>query len=281
MTKTIARGGVVTIVAAHREDVKTHECCIDVEGVECGVVGTCLCVNGRVLFKVLCKQEFTDITAVQDDYKQVEVGTNGTIVMHGVTSLRCVAMQTVQIGIYDVTIQPQRYTLASITLSDKGSKGKRHDYSGPLIGTILRQHLPIAVEANHMLADDSRALEVLLTDLSLRQEYNLIITTGGTGVSPRDNTAGVMERLLHSELLGFEIAMLQASMHRVSTAILSRAKAGIIHRSIVINLPGSPDAVEQNLKPLLPILQHAMDKVLGDMTECSGMFLRDVHENDV
>ena len=280
VTKTIACGTVVTIVAAHVENVETYECYIDIEAIEHSVVGACLCLNGKGLFKVLRKQEYIAVTGVQDgDYEKVAV--DDTILMHGVASLRCIAMHAIQAGKYGITVEAQRYTLACVTLSDKGSRGKRHDCSGPLIGTILRQHLPIALETRHILADDSCALEALLIDLSLRQEYNLIITTGGTGVSPRDNTADVMERILHSELLGFEIAMLQASMQHVSTAILSRAKAGIIYRSIVINVPGSPTAVEQNLKPLLPALQHAMDKVLGDTAECSGMFLHDVQKGVV
>lgn len=187
-------------------------------------------------------------------------------------TLICKALTNIPEGDAPYTITSKGYSIAWITLSDSGSVGKRTDESGPLIGNILRTTFDVSLERGFIIPDDPLRIEHLLLELALFQRFHCILTTGGTGLSPRDNTPDVMERILHKTLHGFELAMMQASMTHVSTAILSRAKAGIIAESILINLPGSPKAVEQNLSPLLPALKHAMDKLSGDPTDCAGIF---------
>lgn len=187
-------------------------------------------------------------------------------------TLVCKALQDIPETQDTYSIQYKGYSVAWVTLSDSASVGKRTDTSGPLIGSLLQQSFDISVERGFVIPDNPERLEHLLLDLSLFQRFNCIITTGGTGVAPRDTTPEVMEKIIRHPLYGFELAMMQASMQYVSTAILSRARAGIIAESILINLPGSPKAVEQNLTPLLPALRHAMDKVCGDTSDCAGMF---------
>ncbi|MDE7468715.1 MAG: MogA/MoaB family molybdenum cofactor biosynthesis protein [Desulfovibrionaceae bacterium] len=186
--------------------------------------------------------------------------------------LICEALCDISEANEQYSIHHKGYSVAWITLSDSASVGKRSDTSGPRIGSLLRASFDISVERSFVIPDEPEQLEHLLLDLSLFQRFNCILTTGGTGLSPRDITPNVMEKIIQHPLHGFEIAMMQASMQYVSTAILSRARAGIIAQSIIINLPGSPKAVEQNLIPLLPALPHAMDKLCGDTSDCAGLF---------
>jgi molybdenum cofactor synthesis domain-containing protein len=96
----------------------------------------------------------------------------------------------------------------------------------------------------------------------------LIVTTGGTGVAPRDITPEVTAGLVHKRLPGFEQAMMQASLAATPRAAISRAVAGILGSSLIINLPGSPKGVRENLAPLLPALDHTLDKIHGDPADC-------------
>ena len=113
-------------------------------------------------------------------------------------------------------------------------------------------------------------LRALLTELALSQAYDLICTTGGTGLSPRDITPQVTEALLDTSLPGFSQVMLAASLAKTPHAIISRAAAGVLGQSIIINLPGSRKAVMENLAAVLPALPHALAKLQGDPADCGG-----------
>lgn len=162
------------------------------------------------------------------------------------------------------------YSLASITLSDKGAAGLREDESGPMIANLVGGHMPLAYSQHFILPDEKNALRGLMAELALEQGYDLICTTGGTGVGPRDITPEATKSLLDSELPGISQAMLMASMAKTPRAAISRACAGIIGKCLVINLPGSPKAVAECLEPILPALEHLLAKLNGDTTDCGG-----------
>ena len=121
-----------------------------------------------------------------------------------------------------------------------------------------------------MLPDDAAALRALLTELALGQGYDIICTSGGTGVGPRDVSPEATLAVLDKRLPGFEQAMMQAGLDKTPTASVSRAVAGVIGGCICINLPGSRKAVVENLAAVLPALGHALDKLHGDPADCGG-----------
>ncbi|MGL4722252.1 MAG: MogA/MoaB family molybdenum cofactor biosynthesis protein [Desulfovibrionaceae bacterium] len=242
--------------------------------------------------KITLGNENAEIYASVEDIASLSVGSIiyneerkalfqvlGKYFIPSVTSLssmqaHCVALDNIVAQKTECSSVQEPYSLAWVTLSDKGSKEQRADSSGPLIASIVEKHIDLSVVQGFLLPDDSTRLQHLLLDLSLCQQYHLIFTTGGTGLSDRDITPNVMEHVLQVPLPGFEIAMMQASMQRVPTAILSRARAGITHKSIIINLPGSPKAVKENLEPLIPALKHAVDKLRGDTSDCATLFTK-------
>ena len=162
------------------------------------------------------------------------------------------------------------FSLAWITLSDKGAKGLRQDTAGPAIAELAGAALPLCLCQGFLLPDEPLPLRALLTDLALCQGYDLICTTGGTGVSPRDRTPQVTSSLLDYPLPGFTQAMMAASLTKTPHAVLSRASAGVLGGSLVLNLPGSRRAVEENLAAVLPALPHALAKLRGDDSDCGS-----------
>ena len=162
-------------------------------------------------------------------------------------------------------------TLAWVTLSDKGAAGLREDASGPAIEALAREALPLAHVQGFLLPDDAAALSTLLMELALGQGYDCICTTGGTGLSPRDVSPQATRRVLDYELPGFAQAMMQASLAKTPHAAISRALAGVLGQSIIINLPGSRKAVLENLAAVLPALPHALDKLHGDPADCGAL----------
>lgn len=173
-------------------------------------------------------------------------------------------------GNVSLEVRKQGRSLAWVTLSDKGSQGLREDLSGPAIAELVGASLSLCHSQGFLLPDEAGALRALLTDLALAQGYDLICTTGGTGLSPRDIAPQVTAALLDLPLPGFSQAMLAASLEKTPRAVISRAVAGVIGRSIVINLPGSRKAVLENLAAVLPALPHALDKVNNDPADCGG-----------
>lgn len=173
-------------------------------------------------------------------------------------------------GEVSVDVRKQGWSLAWVTLSDKGSQGLREDLSGPAIAELVGASLPLCHSQGFLLPDEAGLLRALLTDLALHQEYDLICTTGGTGLSPRDIAPQVTAALLDLPLPGFSQAMLAASLAKTPRAAISRAVAGVLGRSIVINLPGSRRAVLENLAAVLPALPHALAKLRGDAADCGA-----------
>ncbi|MDH4163448.1 MAG: MogA/MoaB family molybdenum cofactor biosynthesis protein [Nitrospirota bacterium] len=156
---------------------------------------------------------------------------------------------------------------AIITLSDKGSRGERSDESGAAIREIIAR-LNASVSHYEVLPDERRSIADTLARLSDSGEVDLILTTGGTGVAPRDVTPEATREVIDRELPGMAEAMRAASLLKTPHAMISRAVAGIRGRTLIINLPGSPRAVRENLEVVLPAVVHAVEKIQGDPSDC-------------
>ena len=155
---------------------------------------------------------------------------------------------------------------AVVTLSDKGYAGEREDRSGPNLAALLEGLSPARVQ-NFLLPDDPTALRALVKKLAALG-WGLIVTTGGTGLSPRDTTPEALIPELDRRLPGFEQVMFAEGLKHTPHAVLSRCLAGTIGTSMVIALPGSRKAAEENLSAILPVLPHALEKLNGDMRDC-------------
>ncbi len=155
--------------------------------------------------------------------------------------------------------------VAVLTLSDKGSKGKRKDMSGPLIEKLIKK-VRGRVISYDILPDEKNLIKKKL--ISLCNKADLILTTGGTGLSPRDVTPEATREVIKREIPGIPEAMRYKGLKKTPHAIISRAVAGVRHKTLIINLPGSPVAVEENLKVILPALPHAIEKIKGSKKEC-------------
>ncbi len=161
-----------------------------------------------------------------------------------------------------------RIRAAIITLSDKGSRGERQDESGKLIGEMLST---IDAEVVHyaVLPDEKALIVDALKALSDSGGADLVLTTGGTGVAPRDVTPEATREVIDRELPGMAEAMRAESLKKTPHAMISRAVAGIRNRTLIINLPGSPKAVRENLAVVLPALVHTVEKIKGDPSDCA------------
>ncbi|HLZ18613.1 MAG TPA: MogA/MoaB family molybdenum cofactor biosynthesis protein [Smithellaceae bacterium] len=155
-----------------------------------------------------------------------------------------------------------------ITVSDKGSQGKREDLSGPAIAEMLAG-AAISVAKTLIIPDEVDQIAKALIQFSDLENLDLILTTGGTGVSPRDLTPDATLQVLDKEIPGMAEAMRYASMKITPHGMISRAVAGIRGRSLIINLPGSPKAAVENLTVVLPALVHTIEKIQGDSRDCA------------
>ena len=156
-------------------------------------------------------------------------------------------------------------TVAVITLSDKGSKGEREDLSGSSIKEMLKR-IGAVVEHYDILPDEKNMIKKKLIEYS--GKVDLILTTGGTGLSPRDVTPDATREVIEREVPGIVEAMRMEGFKKTKRAMLSRAIAGVRGKTLIINLPGSPKAVKENLEVIMEILPHAIEKIKGDITEC-------------
>jgi molybdopterin adenylyltransferase len=157
---------------------------------------------------------------------------------------------------------------AIITMSDKGAIGERVDESGVVI-----RELAVAIDAHvehyEVLPDERALIAETLKRLADSGRIDLVLTTGGTGVAPRDVTPEATREIIERELPGMTEAMRAESLKKTPNAMISRAVAGIRGRTLIVNLPGSPRAVRENLSVILPALPHAVEKIKGDPSDCA------------
>ncbi|MGX7091890.1 MogA/MoaB family molybdenum cofactor biosynthesis protein [Hutsoniella sourekii] len=160
------------------------------------------------------------------------------------------------------------YQVAILTISDRSSSGQREDLSGPEIESIMTQ-AGYAIWDKQLVADDLDQIASQLTRWSDQGEVALILTTGGTGFSPRDVTPEATQKVLHKETPGISEYLRQESSQYTKRAYLSRARSGIRNQCLIVNLPGSPKAIRENLEALLVILDHALATLRGPVADSS------------
>ena len=159
------------------------------------------------------------------------------------------------------------FKVVILTISDRGSKGERVDSSGPLIREII-EDLPAEVVHYEVIPDEKDEISEALIRSADHFKADLILTTGGTGLSPRDVTPDATLTVIDKEAPGFAEAMRAESLKKTPHAMISRAMVGIRGSSLIVNLPGSPKSVRENLAVILPALPHALSKLKGDPSEC-------------
>jgi molybdenum cofactor synthesis domain-containing protein len=155
-----------------------------------------------------------------------------------------------------------------LTVSDKGSRGEREDTAGPLVAKILAD-AGYNVEKRGVVPDDRDRIAECLIAWVDSEDIKLVVTTGGTGVSPSDVTPDAMLKVISYQIPGMAEAMRAESLKKTPHAMLSRAMAGVRGRSLIINLPGSPAGAKENLAVIVPALSHALAKIAGDPSDCA------------
>ena len=159
------------------------------------------------------------------------------------------------------------FNIGIITASDKGSRGEREDASGRLIATMLQELGQI--RSYKVVADDAEQISREMVIMADQLGVDLILTTGGTGLGPRDVTPEATLAVVDRHVPGIAEAMRAKSLEITSRAMLSRAVAGMRNKTLIINLPGSPKGVQECLEVILPALEHGLAIMKGEASECA------------
>ncbi|MBO8137089.1 MAG: molybdopterin adenylyltransferase [Desulfotomaculum sp.] len=154
-----------------------------------------------------------------------------------------------------------------LTMSDKGARGEREDKSCEVIKEMIKS-IDGEVQYYKVIPDDFDVIKEELFYCCDRLELELVLTTGGTGFSPRDNTPEATLAVVKKQVPGIPEAMRMASLEKTPQAMLSRAVAGIRGKTLIINLPGSPKGVRECLEVVMPVLPHGLDILSGRGGEC-------------
>jgi len=155
-----------------------------------------------------------------------------------------------------------------LTISDKGSRDLREDESGKIVVGMLEE-AGFSVLKKEIVPDDQKQIVDTLKIWVDKDRLSLIVTSGGTGVSPTDVTPQAMEEVIDFQVPGMAEAMRAQSLKKTPHAMISRAMAGVRGACLIINLPGSPRGASENLLVVLPALNHALSKLAGDPTDCA------------
>src|SRR5688572_13926579 len=155
----------------------------------------------------------------------------------------------------------------AITVSDRCARGEQDDVSGRALVELLRD-AGADIVAHEVLADDLEPLADRLRDLAERSDVNLIVTTGGTGFGPRDNTPEATLRVIEREAPGLAEAMRMETLKQTPMAMISRGVCGIRKTTLIINLPGSPKGVRESFAVIAPVLKHAIALLAGTPAGC-------------
>jgi len=156
-----------------------------------------------------------------------------------------------------------------LIISDKGSQGLREDKCGP----ALKEYLDTSkfeVTEYDLVPDEPQPIQEKLIHWSDQLRLDLVLTSGGTGVSPRDITPEATLKILDREIPGIGEAMRNESLKKTPMAILSRSVAGVRNGTLIVNLPGSPKGAVENLDAVCKALPHAIEKIQGDMADCAA-----------
>ena len=161
------------------------------------------------------------------------------------------------------------FTAAVVTVSDRGACGERADGSGPRIEALLKER-GYDVVHREIVPDEAGEIERALVRLADERDVALVLTTGGTGFSPRDVTPEATERACTRMVPGIPEAMRAASLRVTPRGMLSRGAAGIRGGTLIVNLPGSPRAAIENLESVLPALEHGLEMLRGGPADCAA-----------
>ena len=156
-----------------------------------------------------------------------------------------------------------------ITTSDKGYRGERDDASGDVIRELVGG-LGAELAFSTVVPDEQEEIKKALIQGADEMGLDLIMTTGGTGVSPRDVTPDATREVIEREIPGFAEAMRMAGLQKTPHAMISRAVCGVRGQTLIVNLPGSPKAVREGLEVILPAISHTIAKIQGDPEECGS-----------
>jgi molybdenum cofactor synthesis domain-containing protein len=159
--------------------------------------------------------------------------------------------------------QKEFMRIGILTISDRASQGVYEDQSGPALREIIQKHFGEDVDLTHIVPDDFMEIKRALLKWCDDAHLDFIITTGGTGFSPRDVTPEATKQVIEREAPGLVQAMIADSLRKTPHAMLSRMVAGIRGHTLVVNLPGSPKAACENLQTILPAIPHAIELLRG------------------
>ena len=154
-----------------------------------------------------------------------------------------------------------------LTVSDRSHRGVREDKSGVVLRDLLFK-LPAEISIYKVLPDDPCLLSMALIDWSDRLHCDVILTTGGTGLTPRDQMPEATRDVIEKEVPGIIQAIREASFKKTPMAMLSRAVAGVRGRTLIINLPGSPSGVCEAFEVIRTVLKHAVELINGEVADC-------------
>jgi molybdenum cofactor synthesis domain-containing protein len=160
------------------------------------------------------------------------------------------------------------FTVGILTISDKGSRGERQDKSGEAIREILSS-IDVRIVNYDIIPDEKELIVERLIKWADEDNLDVVITTGGTGLTPRDVTPEATLAVVDRIVPGFAEAMRAESLKKTPHAMLSRAVVGTRRKCLIINLPGSPRAVRECLEVILPALPHAVETLKGQSGECA------------